>query len=135
MSLTHQGTTSDGIGPRKHQHLPESQYRSNSKPYCKHFYAEAPIRKLHYYFIQLLFGAGRVDPEAISEKLKQRCCDGDHSDQCVETWTQIKDYLVSGMFTELKLEAYQEEEILFEVSWTGFDLDEEVDIGYFLSNH
>ena len=114
ISPTHQGTTSDCIGPRKHQHLPESQYRSHSIPYCKHFYAEAPVRQLHFYFIQLLFEAGRIDPEAISTKLKLRCCDGDHSDQCAETWTKIKDYLVKGMFTEFKLEPYIEEETCFE---------------------
>jgi hypothetical protein len=97
-----QGTTSDGISPREREHLPKSQFHSCSIPYCKQFYAEAPVRQFHFYFIQLLFGTKRVDPVAISEKLKLRCCDGDHGKQCEELLTRVKDYLVTMMFINIE---------------------------------
>jgi hypothetical protein len=157
-SLSTEGTTSDGICPRKHQDLPEPEFRSYNKPYCKRFYAETPIKQFHFYFLQLIFGMGKADPEAISKKLKLRCCDGSHSEACKGIWNEIKRYLVTGMFTELKLEPYTEreeeqledidrknqEEFLYgktqissneeEEAETGASLDEEMQIPFDIDN-
>ena len=109
-SLSTEGTISDGIYPRKHQGLPEPEFHSYSKLYLKYFYAETPIKQFHFYFVQLVFGLEKVDPEAISQKLKLRCCDGSHSEACKGIWSEIKVYLVRGMFEELELKPYTERE-------------------------
>jgi hypothetical protein len=77
--------------------------QSYSNEYCHHFYESDLMLQFHFYYAQLVYGIGEVDPTSLSKKLKMFCCDGRHSVYCSAIWEQVRHYVMFDMISELDL--------------------------------
>jgi hypothetical protein len=106
LGSTCEGPATDGKIHRKRLHLETPKFRSFNDNYCSNFYKEELVREFHYYYLQLVYGIGAVDPKSICEKLTVFCCDGRHSDLCTAIWEQVRNYLMFEMIDQLGLKPY-----------------------------
>ena len=106
LGSTCEGPATDGKVIRKRQRLETPEFRSFNDDYCKHFYMHEEVRQFHFYYLQLVYGIGHVDPKSISEKLSVFCCGGCHTDQCVSIWERVRNYVMFEMIQQLGLEPF-----------------------------
>lgn len=106
LGSTCEGPATDGKVIRKRQRLETPEFRSFNDDYCKHFYMQVQVRQFHFYYLQLVYGTGPVDPKSISEKLSVFCCGGCHTVQCASIWEQVRRYVMFDMIHQLGLEPF-----------------------------
>lgn len=106
LGSTCEGPATDGKVIRKRTRQEAPEFRSFNDDYCRHFYMPEQVREFHYYYLQLVYGIGAVDPKSVSEKLVVFCCNGCHSDLCTAIWERVRNYVMFEMIEQLGLEAY-----------------------------
>jgi hypothetical protein len=106
LGSTCEGPATDGKVIRKRSRMEAPEFRSFNDDYCRHFYMPEAVREFHYYYLQLVYGLGAVDPKSVSEKLTVFCCNGNHSDLCTAIWERVRHYVMFEMIDQLGLEPY-----------------------------
>lgn len=79
---------------------------SFNKQFIRSFYDSPYVRVAHFYFINMIFSA---NPEELAAAWKINCCEGGHSEECVQLWQQLSDYAAFWMIKEVGLDPYLED--------------------------
>ena len=76
-----------------------AEERSFNNKYCRVFYEDLRVRRFHYQFCDLVFDRCPAD---LCTNVKVKCClSTQHTADCTELWTELKEYTKFGMLEEL----------------------------------
>ena len=109
IARTDSGPLTDGRSKRKKP--AEDTQRTFNDNFCKEYFESEEVRRSWHMYIDLMFC--QTSCNGLSEKLGILCCDEeDHSIECENKWSMMKEYLQFGMLESLGISAVDWEDCL-----------------------
>ena len=97
VSLPQNGPISDGSLSKSSQK--SKNFKSYNNKFVKSFFENEQIKECYFYFILMTFL--EVSFDKLERVLKIKCCSGDHTNLCEDHWKEIKEILLSEIFTNI----------------------------------
>lgn len=131
ISLPQNGPMSDGKLSKTTKK--EKVFKSYNNQYVKNFFIREEIKECFFYFIQLIYIGSNF--EELEDRLKIKCCSGDHQESCYSAWIRIKNVLLFDLFHNLRIEPWKpsiEDFLLIETDFSSSEKSlESLDLDYF----
>ncbi|CAG9313413.1 unnamed protein product [Blepharisma stoltei] len=103
---TEAGPLTDGKCKRKTKS--DDDCKSFNGKFCKWYFSHPVIRKLYFYYIELLFS--EFQPEILNDKFDFKCCEEEqHQFLCYQKWMLMKKYIDTFLIEDLGLEPWAPE--------------------------